>query len=71
MGAGVAAAGPALFYMMERISPSHVGRGGFAPVMRLAGAIGLIGGFLTFYQRSSCECFPISIFISGATQERY
>jgi hypothetical protein len=38
---------------MEKFAPSHVGKGGFAPVMRLAGVIGLTGGFLYFYQRSS------------------
>ncbi len=36
----------------ERVSPSYVGRGGFAPVMRLTGAVSLAAGFLLFYQRS-------------------
>ncbi|KAH0566292.1 hypothetical protein GP486_000318 [Trichoglossum hirsutum] len=35
IGAGTAAAGPALLFLMERIAPSYVGRGGFAPIMRL------------------------------------
>jgi NADH-ubiquinone oxidoreductase complex I subunit len=48
-----AAFGPAALLFMEKFSPSHVGKGGFAPVLRLAGAIGLTGGFLYFYQRSS------------------
>ncbi|PKX99898.1 putative NADH-ubiquinone oxidoreductase 21 kDa subunit [Aspergillus campestris IBT 28561] len=53
---GMAAASPLTFWMMERVSPSHVGRGGFAPVMRLATAVGLIGGLHILYQRS-CNRF--------------
>ncbi|PYH47271.1 putative NADH-ubiquinone oxidoreductase 21 kDa subunit [Aspergillus saccharolyticus JOP 1030-1] len=53
---GLAAASPIAFWIMERVSPSHVGRGGFAPVMRLATAIGLVGGLHIFYQRS-CNRF--------------
>jgi len=53
VGAGAAAVSPIAFWVMERVSPSHVGRGGFAPVMRLATAIGLIGGLHLFYQRSA------------------
>lgn len=53
--AGAAAAGfaPAGLYALERLAPSHVGRGGLAKAMRLAGFIGLAGGFLYFYQRSA------------------
>jgi hypothetical protein len=40
--------------LMEKISPSLVGKGGFAPIMRLSGAIGLGAGFVMFYQRSIC-----------------
>lgn len=36
----------------ERISPSEVGRGGFAQIMRLSGAISVTAGFLLFYSRS-------------------
>lgn len=43
---------------MERVSPSHVGRGGFPPVMRLATAVGLLGGLHVLYQRS-CRMFTI------------
>jgi hypothetical protein len=39
--------------LMEKLQPSMVGKGGFAPVMRLTGAVGLAAGFLTFYQRSA------------------
>ncbi|KAF7116576.1 hypothetical protein CNMCM5793_005057 [Aspergillus hiratsukae] len=56
MAGGMAAASPIAFWAMERVSPSHVGRGGFAPVMRLATAIGLIGGLHILYQRS-CNRF--------------
>lgn len=41
-----------MLYAMEKFSPSHVGRGGFARVMRLTGVVGLFGGFLAFYNRS-------------------
>jgi NADH-ubiquinone oxidoreductase complex I, 21 kDa subunit len=53
-GAATAAAGPALLLLMERIAPSYVGRGGFAPIMRLCSAVGLSAGFLIFYQSSTC-----------------
>ncbi|PPJ58572.1 hypothetical protein CBER1_06674 [Cercospora berteroae] len=51
-GAALAAAGPALMYWFERISPSEVGRGGFAQIMRLQGAVGVAAGFFYFYSRS-------------------
>lgn len=49
-----AAAGPGLMLLWEKISPSQVGKGGFAPIMRLSGVIGVGAGFLTYYQRSIC-----------------
>jgi hypothetical protein len=51
-GAATAAAGPGLMLTWEKFAPSYVGKGGFAPIMRLTGVIGLGAGFLTFYQRS-------------------
>ncbi|KAF2813677.1 NADH-ubiquinone oxidoreductase-like protein 21 kDa subunit [Mytilinidion resinicola] len=51
-GAGFSAIGPALMLYWERVSPSYVGKGGFAPIMRLTGAIGLTGGFLLVYSNS-------------------
>ena len=36
----------------EKISPSMVGKGGFAPIMRLSGAVGLTGAFVFVYSRS-------------------
>ncbi|ATY62182.1 NADH-ubiquinone oxidoreductase [Cordyceps militaris] len=55
---GLAAAfAPAALYTMEKFAPSHVGRGGFAKAMRLAGFVGLAGGFLYFYQRSALRFY--------------
>ena len=56
IGAGMAAVSPITFWLMERVSPSHVGKGGFAPLMRLATAIGILGGLHVFYQRSVSMC---------------
>jgi hypothetical protein len=53
-GAVTAAAGPGLMMTWEKFAPSYVGKGGFAPIMRLTGVIGLGAGFLMFYQRSIC-----------------
>lgn len=41
--------------LMERVSPSYVGKGGFAPIMRLTVAVSATGGFLLFYSRSISE----------------
>jgi hypothetical protein len=51
-GATTAVAGPGLMLLWERVAPSFVGKGGFAPIMRLAGVIGAGAGFLMVYQRS-------------------
>ncbi|RDW66775.1 putative NADH-ubiquinone oxidoreductase subunit 1 [Coleophoma crateriformis] len=51
-GAVAGATLPATMLLWEKISPSYVGKGGFAPIMRLTGVLGLGFGFLTFYQRS-------------------
>ncbi|KAI1101886.1 NADH-ubiquinone oxidoreductase complex I, 21 kDa subunit-domain-containing protein [Jackrogersella minutella] len=59
-GTVAAAAGPGLLLTMEKFAPSHVGRGGFARALRLAGVIGAIGGFLYFYQRSSLRFYGMS-----------
>ena len=50
----MAATGPGMMLLWEKVSPSHVGKGGFAPLMRLAGVIGAGAGFLLFYQNSIC-----------------
>ncbi|MCJ1226276.1 hypothetical protein MMC12_002926 [Toensbergia leucococca] len=47
-----AACGPGLMLLWEKIAPSYVGRGGFASIMRLTGAISITGGFIIFYSRS-------------------
>ncbi|KAL8701990.1 MAG: hypothetical protein Q9224_000227 [Gallowayella concinna] len=51
-GVATAAAGPSLMLVWERVAPSYVGKGGFAPIMRLAGVIGITAGFLDIYNRS-------------------
>lgn len=51
----MAAFGPSLMLLWERVAPSHVGKGGFAPIMRLSGVIGIGAGFLYFYQNSIRE----------------
>ena len=51
-GALTTAIGPATMLWWERVSPSYVGRGGFAPIMRLTVAISGVAGFLMMYQRS-------------------
>ncbi|CAJ2503670.1 Uu.00g110640.m01.CDS01 [Anthostomella pinea] len=56
-GVAAAAGGPTLLFLMERLAPSHAGRGGFAQAMRLTGVIGAIGGFLYFYERSALRFY--------------
>lgn len=53
-GAALAGLGPAMMLMWERFAPSFVGKGGFAPIMRLTGAIGAGAGFFHLYQSSVC-----------------
>ena len=52
VGLGAACGGPGLMLLWERVAPSHVGKGGFASIMRLTGLVGLVGGFGLFYTRS-------------------
>ncbi|KAL5614204.1 hypothetical protein BROUX41_000043 [Berkeleyomyces rouxiae] len=52
-----AAFGPGALLFMEKFAPSHVGKGGFAPALRLASAVGVTGGFLYFYQRSALRFY--------------
>ncbi|KAI1778848.1 NADH-ubiquinone oxidoreductase 21 kDa subunit [Hypoxylon cercidicola] len=59
-GTVAAAAGPGLLLMMEKFAPSQVGRGGFARALRLAGAIGMAGGFLYFYERSALRFYGMA-----------
>jgi len=64
MGAGFAAIPPAGMYIMEKVHPSRVGKGGFAPIMRLNVFIGLAWGFVMMYNQSqsmvspSPQCLP-------------
>lgn len=66
-----AAFAPAALYTLEKFAPSHAGKGGFPKVMRLATFIGLTGGFLYFYQRSSStfvnSVSPCGAFLRGET----
>jgi hypothetical protein len=55
-GAAVGAMSPGLMLYWEKVSPSFVGKGGFAPIMRLSGAIGVTGAFVFTYARS-CGMF--------------
>ncbi|KAI0008214.1 NADH-ubiquinone oxidoreductase 21 kDa subunit [Xylariaceae sp. FL0662B] len=59
-GVVAAASGPGLLWLMERLAPSQAGRGGFPKAMRLGGTIGVIGGFLYFYQRSTLRFYGMS-----------
>merc|ERR1712000_782309 len=63
VGGLAALSGPGLMYAVEKFAPSHAGRGAFPKIMRLAGAIGITGGFLIFYQRSILRFY-------GATENR-
>jgi hypothetical protein len=51
-GAAVGSLSPGLMLYWEKMSPSFVGKGGFAPIMRLTGAIGATGCFIFAYSRS-------------------
>ncbi|KAL5120658.1 hypothetical protein ACEQ8H_001406 [Pleosporales sp. CAS-2024a] len=59
-GAGVGALSPGLLLLWERVSPSFVGKGGFAPVLRLSGAVGLSGMFVFAYSRSCSRFYGVS-----------
>ncbi|KAF2280152.1 NADH-ubiquinone oxidoreductase-like protein 21 kDa subunit [Westerdykella ornata] len=52
-GLAVGALSPGLMLYWEKISPSYVGKGGFAPILRLSCVIGLTGAFMFTYARSS------------------
>ncbi|KAF2244239.1 hypothetical protein BU26DRAFT_542941 [Trematosphaeria pertusa] len=56
-GAGVGAVSPALMLYWEKVSPSFVGKGGFAPIMRLSAAVGVTGAFIFAYSRSSARFY--------------
>ena len=57
--------------MWEKFAPSYVGRGGFAPIMRLSLVIGAGGGFFMFYQSSvcasPCHFLPVESLIINST----
>ena len=51
----MAAFGPGMMLLGERISPSHVSKATFASVMRLSYTIGAGAGLLFFYECSICK----------------
>lgn len=68
-GAAVGAISPGLMLYWERVSPSFVGKGGFAPVMRLSGAVGVAGAFIFAYSRTTCTITsPIGVHMIGWAQ---
>jgi hypothetical protein len=64
-GVAVAAGNPLALYVMEKVSPSFVGRGGFAPGMRLTVGLGLGAGFLVSYSLSYRMCFLLLFLYSN------
>ncbi|PHH60742.1 hypothetical protein CDD81_1280 [Ophiocordyceps australis] len=52
VGLGMTAMGPTFMCAFEYFFPSGVGRGAYPRILRLAGLVGVTGGFLCFYQRS-------------------
>jgi len=52
--------GPTALFMMEKISPTYVGRGGLASAMRLITMISATCGFMFMYQRSCSKQAPIT-----------
>jgi hypothetical protein len=61
VGAAIGAISPGLMLYWEKVSPSFVGKGGFAPVMRLSGAVAVTACFMTAYTRSNSPYRPIDI----------
>ncbi|KAF2432837.1 putative NADH-ubiquinone oxidoreductase 21 kDa subunit [Tothia fuscella] len=59
-GAFLATIPPVGISLMEKFSPSYVGRGGFAPILRLNVGIGLVGGFILAFQKSSYRFYGIT-----------
>jgi len=56
-GTAIGLFGPSMMLLWERISPSHVGKGGFAPIMRLSGAIGVVAAFIYATERSTMRFY--------------
>lgn len=59
-GAALFCVPPGLMFYWERVSPSYVGKGGFAPIMRLQFVLGGIAGFIYFYQRSTLRFYGLT-----------
>ncbi|MCJ1251778.1 hypothetical protein MMC30_009016 [Trapelia coarctata] len=54
-GTAIGLFGPGMMLLWNQISPSHVGKGGFASIMRLSGAIGVVAAFIYTTERSTSE----------------
>jgi hypothetical protein len=52
VGAGMAGLTPFTLALMERVSPSYAGAGGYKSVLRVSWMVGLAAGGLMAYQRS-------------------
>ena len=63
-GAALGALSPGLMLYWEKVSPSFVGKGGFAPVLRLSFGIGAVGTFLFAYSNSCRTSNPEALFPS-------
>jgi len=67
----MAAFPPGLIYTYEKFAPSGVGKGGFAPIMRLNGVLGLGAGFLLFYQSSLRTSPSVEIYLKSLSDLLY
>ncbi|PGH13691.1 hypothetical protein AJ80_06196 [Polytolypa hystricis UAMH7299] len=55
-GVGVGAFSPVAFAIMQRVSPADTSRTAYVRSLRLAGAVGVVAGIFTVYQKS-CNRF--------------
>lgn len=55
--------GPGMMLVWEKFAPSYVGKGGFAPIMRLSGVIGVGAGFFYFYNRSIRKRLSLLVYL--------
>ncbi|KAG9229537.1 C-terminal of NADH-ubiquinone oxidoreductase 21 kDa subunit-domain-containing protein [Amylocarpus encephaloides] len=55
-----ASVAPLVMLAWEQVHPSLVGKGGFPPIMRLTGFVGLSAGFLMMYQRSTLRFYGMT-----------
>ncbi|KAJ2896573.1 NADH-ubiquinone oxidoreductase 20.9 kDa subunit [Zalerion maritima] len=58
-GLAAATIAPGGLWLMEKVAPSYVGRGGLPKAFRLASWLGISGGFLLTYQLSSLRFYGV------------